>query len=376
VVMIQTVEHFDATTAREVSDYLAAQPAGSGACPEHDPRWLDVLREGLGHQTFMMIARSDGSRGPTSQANDVHSASTQIEQGDICGYLPLALVSGRLFGRFLVSLPYVNRAGVVAQDQRIAAELIDQAVALSRQLGVKYLELRDHGPDRSDSQPHASLNKSRSDKVRMVLSLPGNSEALWQSIGAKVRNQVRKGDKSQLSIRWGGLELLDDFYSIFAVNMRDLGTPVYSKQLFRSIIERFDGQGELAVVDYQSRPVAASVLVHSDQSTQIPSASSLREFNHTNANMWMYHRLLLRAMDQGSGEFDFGRSSEESGTYRFKKQWGAVACPTQWRYHLRYGDMTTMRPDSPKNRRRIAVWKKLPVWLTQQVGPMIVRGIP
>ena len=128
--------------------------------------------------------------------------------------------------------------------------------------------------------------------------------------------------------------------------------------------------------------MAGALLVHEPAAagrgggTQVPSASSLRDSNHTSVNMWMYHQLLLRALGRGSVQFDFGRSSEGSGTYQFKKQWGARPEPTVWQYHVRRGDIQAMRPDNPRNRRRIAVWQKLPVWLTRMVGPAIVRGIP
>lgn len=296
--------------------------------------------------------------------------------GAICGYLPLAIVSSSLFGRFLVSLPYLNRAGVVAVEREAAWGLVDRAVALADQHNVKYLELRDHGPARHDLDGHSALGASRGDKYRMVLELPADGEALWKGLGPKVRNQVRKGETNNLKVRWGGLELLRDFYAVFAVNMRDLGTPVYPKRLFRSILERFAGEAELAVVDHEGQPIAGAVLVHDQESTQVPSASCLRRFNATNANMWMYHQLLLRAIGRGASGFDFGRSSEGAGTYRFKKQWGAQPHPTVWRYHVRHGDVTSMRPDSPGNRRRVEAWQKLPVWLTRCIGPMIVRGIP
>ena len=44
------------------------------------------------------------------------------------------------------------------------------------------------------------------------------------------------------------LELLDGFYAVYARNMRDLGTPVYSKRFFRNILEVFpDSTGIFAV---------------------------------------------------------------------------------------------------------------------------------
>ncbi|MEE9212770.1 MAG: GNAT family N-acetyltransferase [Phycisphaeraceae bacterium] len=179
-----------------------------------------------------------------------------------------------------------------------------------------------------------------------------------------------------MEIKWGGLDLLDDFYGVFAVNMRDLGTPVYPRQLFAQVLDQFADEAELAVVRHAGRPIAGAILVHGGGSTQVPSASSLRRFNHTNANMWMYYRLLVRAIERGSRAFDFGRSSVGSGTYRFKKQWGATERPTVWQYHERRGCAGDVRPDSPRYRRCIDIWQRLPVWVTRMVGPAIVRGIP
>ena len=368
--MIQEVEKPSPGLVKEVRAYLeqtrtravgeSSGGAGGGTsggasavCGEHDPVWLDVLRDALGHRPFMLIAR-DGQQGPMR------------------GYLPLALVASRLFGRFLVSLPYVNRAGVVADDARVEAELVGHAVGLADRLKVQYLELRHQGR----GIEHASLEAKRDDKFLMILDLPDDEDGLWKVIGSKARNQVRKGDKVGLTLRWGGLELLDQFYDVFAVNMRDLGTPVFPKKLFGSILNYMPNRSELAVVGFEGRAIAGAVLVHDPGLTQVPSASCLRQYNHTNANMWMYHKLLLRAIERGTGRFDFGRSSEGSGTYRFKKQWGALPQPTVWQYYVREGDFEAMRPDNPKNQRRVEMWQKLPVWLTRLVGPRIVRGIP
>lgn len=348
--MIQVTEQFDTPTRDAVVAFLT----DAGATAEHDPRWLDVLAGGLDHRPFMLIAR-DGDA--------------------VTGYLPLALVTSRLFGRFLVSLPYLNRAGLVARDAQVADALVEQAAELARIHDVQYLELRHDA-----KTEHDKLGAQRDEKVRMVMNLPDSADALWKQINAKVRNQVRKGDKFNLEIKWGGVDLLDDFYEVFAVNMRDLGTPVYGRRLFEKILTHLEGDAELAVVEHEGQPIAGALLVHDSRmaapSTQVPSASCLRAFNHTNANMWMYCRLLQRAIERGSATFDFGRSSVDAGTYRFKKQWGAQPQPTVWQYHVRRGDINAVRPDSPKYKRRIETWQKLPVWLTRLVGPAIVRGIP
>ena len=372
--MIQVVESISADLQGVIRSYLQTAGPESGACGEHDPAWLSVLEQGLGHRPVTLIAQERRDEPENGAARNGHGSRSGLEGGEICGYLPLALVSSRLFGRFLVSLPYLNRAGVVARDREVADRLVARAFELAEGYKVKYLELRHH--DQGFVRDPEPFDYCRDEKVRMVLDLPDSEDALWKAVNAKVRNQIRKGDKSDLSIRWGREDVLCDFYDVFAVNMRDLGTPVYPRKLFSKILEHLGDRAEFAVVDCDAQPVAGALLIHDDRVTQVPSASCLRAFNKTNANMWMYHRLLLRTIGRGNILFDFGRSSEGSGTYRFKKQWGARPKPTAWHYHLREGDVQQMRPDNPKNQKRVEQWKKLPVWLTRLVGPSIVRGIP
>ncbi|MEE9211657.1 MAG: hypothetical protein V3U29_03290, partial [Phycisphaeraceae bacterium] len=180
-VKTQVIERTDPAVEAQVGAYLSAAPRDHGVCPEHDPRWLAVLRSGLGHRTFMVIARRQVATTDPPGAGRC---------GSICGYLPLAMVSSHLFGRFLVSLPYLNRAGAVADDPFVAAALIDEAVDLADRFDVKYLELRHH----ADAVEHRALGKRVDEKVRMVLDLPDDPQFLWANLHSKVRNQVRKGD--------------------------------------------------------------------------------------------------------------------------------------------------------------------------------------
>jgi FemAB-related protein (PEP-CTERM system-associated) len=332
----------------EVASWLEVVPPSTPVAS--DLRWLTALGQGLRHESHWIYS-ADGER--------------------IVGSLPLLFVRGPLFGRFLVSLPYVNTAGVRSDSPDVARRLVDRAVKLADELDVRYLELRHETP-----LDYPALTHQRTDKVHMRLALPSDADKLWSSLKAKVRNQVRKGESAGLTAHWGGRDLLDDFYEVFSRNMRDLGTPVFAQGLFGAILAAFGPRAELCVVRIGHKPVAGALLIHEPQRTQVPSASSLRQYNATNANMWMYWQLLRRAAERGQSEFDFGRSTIDSNTYRFKKQWGAEPHPSTWQYHVRRGDIGDLRPDNPKYQLSIAIWRRLPVWLTRCVGPAIVRGIP
>jgi hypothetical protein len=92
--------------------------------------------------------------------------------------------------------------------------------------------------------------------------------------------------------------------------------------------------------------------------------------------MLLYWNLLDRAVQRGQAVFDFGRSTVDSNTHRFKKQWGAREEPAVWQYYLRNGSADAVRPDNPRYQRLIRIWQRLPVVLTRWLGPAIVRGIP
>jgi hypothetical protein len=90
----------------------------------------------------------------------------------------------------------------------------------------------------------------------------------------------------------------------------------------------------------------------------------------------MYRNLIERAVSRRQVTFDFGRSTADGPTFKFKKQWGAVPHAATWQYHLRAGELGEMRPDNPRYLKMIRLWQRLPVRLTRYLGPAIVRGIP
>ena len=235
-----------------------------------------------------------------------------------------------------------------ARDDETARLLIDRAVELAEQLDVRHLELRHEQPI-----DHPRLVARPGMKVHMRLALPRTADELWKQLGTKVRNQIRKGEKNGFQVNWGGLELLPDFYAVFSRNMRDLGTPVYPVKLFRAISEQFPDRAEFCVVRQGTKPLAAALLLHGWGTTEVPSASSLREYNSTCVNMLMYWHLLQRAIERGQETFDFGRSSPDGPTHKFKSQWGALPAPAEWQFYLRSGDVSAMRPDNPRYERMI-----------------------
>ncbi|MDQ7063933.1 MAG: FemAB family PEP-CTERM system-associated protein [candidate division KSB1 bacterium] len=308
-----------------------------------------VIRRSFGHRIFYLVARRNGS---------------------IVGGLPIVHMKSRLFGNFMVSLPFFNYGGLCADDPEVKRALLQQAIRIASAESVNYLELR-------HIEPQFQNLACKSHKVAMLLDLPQHPEMLWNGFKSKLRSQIRRPQKEGIQVKVAKYELLDDFYRVFSVNMRDLGTPVYSKNLFANML-KYCHKNAWIVVAYKDRtPLAAGFLLGYKGVMEIPWASSLRKYNRLAANMLMYWHALKFAIEQGYNKFDFGRSSPDSGTFRFKRQWGAEPVPLNWEYWLANG---TAIPDmSPQNGRfqlAIRLWQKLPLSVTRIVGPSIVRNIP
>jgi len=207
--------------------------------------------------------------------------------------------------------------------------------------------------------------------------LPQTEDELWGGFSSKLRAQIRRPQKEGATCDEGGVEFADDFYEVFSRNMRDLGTPVYPKVFFTEICNRFSERVRFFVVRMQGRPVAAAYTIGHRDTLEIPSASSLREFNRYSPNMLLYWSVLRYAIRQGFRTFDFGRTSIDSGPYRFKKQWGAEPQSLAWHYILQQGgELPRINPDNPKYRLAVSIWRRLPVSIANLIGPRVVKHLP
>jgi serine/alanine adding enzyme len=287
--------------------------------------------------------------------------------GEVCGVLPLVLIKSWLFGRTLTSLPFVNYGGVVADSEPIARALLAEAASVAKTRNASHVELR-HTDRVFEDLP------CKQHKVSMRLPLRAG---MWEVIDRKVRNQIRKAEKSELTVQRGGAELVGEFYTVFARNMRDLGTPVYARALFDNVLQAFPDRARILVVRLKGAPIAAGLTFRTGAMVEVPWASSIREFNNLCPNHLLYWHIIEAAVAEGAEILDFGRSTPNEGTFKFKEQWGAVPVKLHWEYSLtRAGGLPDQSPKNPKFRLMIESWKRCPLWLANAVGPHIVRSIP
>ncbi|MBI4524922.1 MAG: FemAB family PEP-CTERM system-associated protein [Deltaproteobacteria bacterium] len=351
--MLKVVPYED-SDAQAWDYYVFSHPEGT--C-YHLTEWKRAVEKAYGHKSYYLIARN------------VSVGGTPYQE-EIVGILPFFHLNHLIFGNTLVSLPFCDYGGVLSDSEKVHAYLLRESISLAEKLNNAKIEFRN-----AKRAAFGGLNTSFH-KVRMVLKLNGNSDALWKSFEPKLRSQIRKPHKEGLDSITGGLELLDDFYKVFSFNMRDLGSPVHSKALVRAVLEEFAGLSRIQVVYKKGMPVSSGLIICFRDTVFITWASSIRKFNPLSPNMMLYWNFLKHAADAGYQKFDFGRSTPHEGSYKFKEQWGAKPSPLYWQQWQENGSREASGVDLKRSYQRfVSLWKKFPIPVANMVGPLIRKNI-
>jgi len=294
-----------------------------------------------------------------------------VDGGRLSGLLPLVLFTPPRGDKRLISLPYTDAAGIIADDAAIAAELVRAALDLAADLGAQHLELRQAGDVllRLQEPDERVIYTPHTFKTGLVRALPPSSEELWDQLDAKVRNQVRKARKCGCSTKIGGSELLGKFYRVFSENMRDLGSPVHDLGLFRGMVGILASR--VFVVSIKGEVAAAAIVFEKGETLFNPWASSIRCFRPQCPNMLLYWSMLAFGADNGYKRFDFGRSTPGASTCRFKMQWGAKKEALVWHVFSRGASYWVPQNESLVDE----AWKKLDIEDSRKRGPAVRRWI-
>jgi FemAB-related protein (PEP-CTERM system-associated) len=300
-------------------------------------------------------------------------AAVNLQTNRISGLLPLLLFSPPGRDRRLISLPYTDAAGILADDEAAHQLLVLAALELAGEHGATHLELRQAGehpgcPEGSIGDWNHSVHHF---KTGLRRTLTATTADLWSDLSAKVRNQVRKARRSGCLATVGGEELLADFYAVFSENMRDLGSPVHAPELFQQLVRCRSLRTAVIVVYLAATPVAAAIVLRQGTTLYNPWAASLRRYRPACPNMLLYWTMLEHAVASGCDGFDFGRSSPAAATCRFKRQWGARLEPLAWQVFSRGAQCWNPRNETLEDE----AWKSMDLERSRREGPPRRRWI-
>jgi FemAB-related protein (PEP-CTERM system-associated) len=310
----------------------------------HLAEWQDVLRRAFGHRTHYLLAE----RG-----------------GEICGVLPLAEVKSLLFGHALVSTPFCVYGGIVAADEAARASLERAACDLAGRLGVDHLEMRNRQrrhPDWPCKDLYVTFRKP----------IDPESEKNMLAIPRKQRAMVRKGIKEELRA-----EVDADarrLYDMYSESLRNLGTPVFARRYLEILKETFGEACDIVTILKDDRAVA-SVLNFYFRDEVLPYyGGGTQEARAVAGNDFMYWQVMERGREKGCRIFDYGRSKRGTGAFDFKTYWGFEPEPLYYEYFLvKRSEMPNLSPTNPKYGNAIGLWRRMPLKLTQLIGPPVAK---
>jgi FemAB-related protein (PEP-CTERM system-associated) len=336
----------DPAEVARIADFVRAI---EGATVFHLPAWSQAVADGTGQKAHFLIAE----RG-----------------GQIAGVLPLSAVRSRLFGNALVSAGFAVGGGILATDAQASEGLAHLAVELAGSTGCPSIELRGGAvPEGWDKVEGAHAGFAR--------SLRANDEAELKAIPRKQRAEVRRALGNGLAVAVGrGEAERRQHYAIYATSVRNLGTPVFPRRLFDAVLDRLGEDADILTISRDGEPLASVLTLYFAGAAMPYWGGGTAEARHWRANDMMYFALMGHARARGCDRFDFGRSKTDSGAYAFKKNWGFAPEPlTYARLQIGGAPARETNPNSPRYRLQIALWKRLPLWAANALGPMIARGL-
>ncbi|HEY8550223.1 MAG TPA: FemAB family XrtA/PEP-CTERM system-associated protein [Vicinamibacterales bacterium] len=326
--------------------FIKCSPDGSFY---HRYEWKRINEEHFGHRTAYLAAFSNG---------------------EIVGVLPLVQLKSRLFGNIACSMPFVNYGGPCASDPEVERALLDEARRQVEDWKADYLEIRSRRPLPSDLP-------SSTHKVSLTVKLDPDPEVLFKAFKTGHRQDIRRAYKNGVTARFGGIELVDPFYEIISQSWRALGTPLYAKNYFRMIAEAFGDAIRICVVYVGDQPAAAAFDGIHNRTVEGMWLGIRSEYRKLLVGYALYWELVRHACVAGYAEFHLGRSSADSNAEAFKKKWNATSSPLYWTYLLRSRqDIPQLNVANPKYQLAMAVWRRLPLPITNAIGPFIARSIP
>jgi len=297
---------------------------------------------------------------------DDHSLCA-FRDGMVVGLLPLLRVRSRLFGDSLTSLPFCSYGGPIAVDPATEDALVESAAALGERLRVDRVELRGLRPFRSGA-PRQDLY------FTFRAPIPAGLESM-KGIPQKRRNVVRRAVSLGLRATVG--RDADRFFDLYAENARAHGTPALGRRFFRALVDAFPRDCDiLFVTDASGRDLSAILNFYHAGEVLAYFAGEVAAARESNANDFKYWSLMMHAASRGCTRFDFGRSKAGTGSFQFKRLWGFEPRPLHYEFpYLPSGVVPENNPMNPKYRAAIAAWRRLPRFVVDRLGPLLVTGL-
>lgn len=331
-----------------IDRFVASHPEST---PFHKTAWARAIASSCGHETRILFAADS--------------------EGTIAGILPLTHVQSLLFGDALVSSGFAVGGGLLCDNTLAEMQLSAEAIFLATELDCPGIELRGGPLPKGWIEDHDTY-------VGFSRALGSDDDAELLNIPRKQRAEVRKALGFDLTVETGtSARDRAAHYEVYATSVRNLGTPVFPRQLFEAVLSEFGDAADILTVRREGRAIASVLSLYHNGVVMPYWGGGTADARTWRANDLMYYALMCHARAQkGATAFDFGRSKVGTGPAAFKKNWGFDAVPLSYAKWAANGAAPReINPMNPKYRAQVAIWQKLPLWIANRLGPIIAKGL-
>lgn len=292
------------------------------------------------------------------------------EEGNIKGVLPLLHIKNVITGNYFTSLP----GGLLANSEITANFLLDYAKNIIETQNAKYLILRDG--KRKWSHPDLFTDEEH---LNLVIPIRPDLEENKSSMKKRTKKLVERSLENGL-MAGHGLDLLDDFYPVYALAMQQIGTPTFGQSFFDQIGFYLGQTVHLITVSQHGDTLGGGYIAPLSRTIHCLWSGFLREKYDLLISHFMYWEAMKYAHQNGYERVNLGRCRKKSGQFVFKKGFGGEIQPLYQQFFL--NGVSQLPPigaemeDDLKYRVFTKFWRLLPHKITEIVGPEIRKMMP
>ncbi len=292
-----------------------------------------------------------------------------IDNEKILNAIPLFFIKSNFFGKKFVSMPYGDYGGFLFSDTKVEW-IIKELENLAIKNHVDYLEIRELDLKLENSLRTFEKNLTY---LNFALNLKRSLEDIWKSFDKKVRNSIRKAEKSNVKVVEGSSKDLTEFYSLYLKTMKKLGSPPHSFKFFDNVFKYCSKNVKLLFAVYEGKKIAASIFfLHNKKIYYWKNVSDL-EYLNLRPNDLILYKIIEWGQKKNYESLDLGKARMNSGGFLFKSRWGANTNEIKYYYRL-FKDVEIPDPEEEKYRFLGRLWKILPIFVIKKLGPIIRKN--
>jgi FemAB-related protein (PEP-CTERM system-associated) len=315
----------------------------------HRLEWLQLISKVYSYDVYAFVVRNSGR---------------------ITGLCPIVHLKTPLFGNALISTAFGTAGGILADTPENYICLQKHLETLAKELNVDYVECR--GTDYYETEQNWHFKSSTYAGYRMALA--SSDEDRLQQMRKKKRNEIRKALSHDLEVQYD--VPVETFYKVYSQSLRDHGTPTHPLGWYETLLQIFGTDAQTMVILDKNAPACACLALYHKNYVTPHYSGGLPEARPIKAFDVMYWHLMKKAQERGCEIFDFGRSKIGSGAASYKIYWGFEEKPLHYQYYLQRGTkMPDVNPNNPKYAMFVKLWQKLPVSVTNQLGPLLAKQL-